>query len=164
MHSAEFWIHQLDLQPHPEGGFFKETYRSSEYISGESLPERFEGPRNFSTSIYFLLRSGDRSLFHRIQSDEQWHFYAGHSLTIYVLGKSELTTIKLGSNPQNGETLQATIPRSCWFGAMVNEPDSYVLSGCTVSPGFDFKDFEMGDRQSLLKEFPEHDKIINALT
>lgn len=164
MKTAEYWIDHLGLQPHPEGGFFKETYRSKETVSQTYLPSGFSGDRNFSTAIYFLLRSKDRSLFHRIKSDELWHFHAGSSLTIYVLSESKLKLFTLGSRLEENEFPQVVIPANCWFGAVVNEPESYVLSGCTVSPGFDFNDFEMGDRKTLLEIYPTHKKIIELLT
>src|SRR5688572_25593675 len=137
MVAAEYWINHLQLNPHPEGGFYKETYRSAENILQQGLPGRFPGERSFSTAIYFLLRSQDRSLFHRIQSDELWHFYHGSSLTLYVLDNRGLSTHKLGANPESEESLQITIPANSWFGAMVNNKDSYTLSGCTVAPGFE---------------------------
>ncbi len=161
---AEYWIKHLDLQPHPEGGFFKETYRSPEQIGADGLPERFNGSRNFSTAIYFLLRSQDKSLFHRIKSDELWHFHAGSTLNIYVLRNDKLEVHKLGSDLEKGDSLQITIPANCWFGATVNGSGNYTLSSCTVAPGFDFKDFELADRSKLLLEFPSQKEIIAMLT
>src|SRR5687768_4966849 len=134
MQQADYWIDHLQLQPHPEGGFYKEVYRSAEKIPVGGLPERFSGERNFCTSIYFLLRSENRSLFHRIKSDELWHFYAGTSLTIYVLTHAGLSTHRLGTDPEKGDALQLVIPANCWFGATVNDSGSYTLAGCTVSP------------------------------
>jgi predicted cupin superfamily sugar epimerase len=164
MHSAEYWINHLGLQAHPEGGFYKETYRSDEIIPATGLPGRFPGARSFSTAIYFLLRSEDRSMFHRIKSDELWHFHSGGSLSIYILDAFGLSICKLGANVEAGESLQIVIPAGCWFGAKVNEPNSYVLAGCTVSPGFDFSDFELANRDELLKEFPFHEDIVRMLT
>ena len=164
MQQAEYWIHHLQLKPHPEGGFYKETYRSGEVISAAGLPSRFSGERSFSTAIYFLLRSQDKSLFHRIQSDELWHYHAGSPLSIYVLNREGFTVHKLGPDLKNGQSLQIVIPAGSWFGAVVNEADSYTLSGCTVSPGFDFQDFELAERQVLLRSFPEQTEIINFLT
>ena len=164
MRPAEYWIKHLQLLPHPEGGFYKETYRSNESIQLSDLPSRFTAPRNFSTAIYFLLRSQDRSLFHRIKSDELWHFHSGSVLQIYVLTRKGVNMLELGSDPENGQSLQVTIPANCWFGAKVTDPDTYVLSSCTVAPGFDFNDFELADRQTLLKEFPDLHEIINDLT
>jgi predicted cupin superfamily sugar epimerase len=164
MKPATYWIDHLKLDVHPEGGFYKETYRAQESIPKNGLPQRFQGKRNFSTAIYFLLRSQDRSLFHRIKSDELWHFHAGVSLSIYVLREQKLDIHKLGPNPEKGELLQVAVPANCWFGARVEQPDSYTLSGCTVAPGFDFGDFEMANRATLLKEFPSFRDIIEQLT
>ncbi len=162
MRNAEFWVNHLNLLAHPEGGFYKETYRSEEMT--KCLPDRFSGERNFSTGIYFLLRSQDRSLFHRIKSDELWHFHDGSALTIYILDKNGLTQRKLGSNPEKGESLQVVIPANCWFGSKIDTPESFTLFGCTVAPGFDFTDFELAKRSELLKEFPEEREIIVTLT
>ena len=164
MRTADYWIKHLTLLAHPEGGFYKETYRAIESISKAGLPDRFSGPRSFSTAIYFLLRSQDRSVFHRIKSDELWHYHAGSVLHIYVLQHNNLVTHKLGPDPEKGESLQVVIPAECWFGAKVVDENSYTLSGCTVSPGFDFHDFEIADREQLLKTFPGQQRIIELLT
>jgi uncharacterized protein len=151
--SATNWIDRLELSSHPEGGFYKETYRSAESFDGSALPGRFGGNRNFSTAIYFLLRSTDKSHFHKIKSDELWHFYAGSSLTIFIL-----------KDDRGNCSFQVLVPANSWFGAMVDEPDSFVLAGCTVSPGFDFRDFEMAQRSTLLAQYPNHESIIKMLT
>jgi predicted cupin superfamily sugar epimerase len=161
---ASFWIDRLALKAHPEGGFYRETYRSAEMISANGLPDRFPGPRSISTSIYFLLRSEDISSFHKIKSDELWHFHAGTSLSIYVLDEKGLTIHRLGADSDEDESLQVVIPANCWFGAKVNGPDSFVLCGCTVAPGFDFSDFELGKRGTLVETFPSHKNIIQLLT
>lgn len=163
MKPAEYWIEHLSLQPHPEGGFYRETYRAEESIARASLPKRFAGARSFSTGIYFLLRSQDFSAFHRIQCDEMWHYYAGSSLSIYVLNKSGLTTHQLGTRLEEGERPQVVIPAGHWFAAQVLPPNSYVLAGCTVAPGFDFADFEMAKRDALMNEFPGEREIIERL-
>jgi predicted cupin superfamily sugar epimerase len=124
--NAEYWIKHLELNPHPEGGYYKETYRAHEQIEKESLPQRFTGPRNFSTAIYFLLRSSDRSVFHRIKSDELWHFYAGSMLEIFVLRSGALQVFKLGSNLLQSESLQVLIPAESWFAAKVSQPGSHA--------------------------------------
>jgi len=162
--SAIYWIEHLKLQPHPEGGFYKETYRASEKIPVDGLPSRFFGPRNLSTAIYFLLRAKDKSLFHRIKSDEIWHFHAGDTLNIYVLTDNGLITHQLGPNLEKGDSLQIVIPANHWFGAEVAGAGTYTLSSCTVSPGFDFKDFELANRFNLVKEFPQYENIIEKLT
>jgi predicted cupin superfamily sugar epimerase len=165
MHTSQYWIRKLKLQKHPEGGYFSEIYRSGEEIKKEHLPPRYSGARNHSTSIYFLLTSDEFSTFHRIKSDETWHFYLGLTVTIHMIDeKGNYSTVKLGSNPDNGEIFQFTIPHGTWFAASVQETDSYALIGCTVSPGFHFDDFELGKRENLVKLFPEHEKVINEFS
>lgn len=159
MENAQYWIDALRLLPHPEGGYYRETYRAS----GSVTPSDASGPRNLSTAIYFLLGKDDRSLFHRIQSDELWHYHAGGRLTLYVLTNHGLVTQTLGPDVQRGDALQITIPAQHWFGAKVTD-GPYVLAGCTVSPGFDFRDFELAKRESLLHQFPDDADIIGQLT
>jgi len=163
--NVNYFISHLQLQPHPEGGFFKETYRAEETINAEALPERFEGERNFSTAIYYLLRQGEHSLFHRIKSDECWHFYAGDTLLIHVIEpKGKYFCIQLGSNIYEGETFQFVVPAMARFAAEPAVESSYSLVGCTVSPGFDFADFEMADKTNLLAAFPEYREVISRLS
>jgi hypothetical protein len=165
MFPAKYWVEKLKMQGHPEGGFFAETYRSTEKIDINSLPKRFSGDRNYSTGIYFLLESHHFSAFHRIKSDEMWHFYAGDALNVYYIDNEEnMRIIKLGNNPENEEVLQAVVPAGVWFGSKPAIENSYSLVGCTVAPGFDFADFEMPDQQTLLREFPQHEDIIKMLT
>ena len=160
MKDARYWIKRLQLAKHPEGGYFTETYRSNEAIPAAALPPRFNGNRAFSTAIYFLLTDGEFSALHRIKSDEMWHFYAGGELTIYVIEPTgSYSQIKLG-----GDHLQAVIRAGCWFGATVNEPQSYALVGCTVAPGFDFADFEVARRDELIAQYPRHRWVIEKLT
>jgi predicted cupin superfamily sugar epimerase len=164
MHTAGQFVQQYNLQAHPEGGWYKETYRSSENIPGLSLPERFGGERNFSTAIYFLLEQGNFSAFHKIKSDECWHFYAGDTLHVYVLhddGKMEI--IKLGSDIMNGELFQYVVPANCWFASRPAPASKFCFVGCTVAPGFDFADFEMAKAETLIELFPLHEKIIKEL-
>lgn len=163
MTTAEDWIVHLQLLPHPEGGYFRETYRSSETIVPTAI--RYNGQRVASTAIYFLLRSNQISRLHRLRSDEVWHFYAGSSLTLHLLFESgKYERIRLGDAVANGEQLQAVVAAGCWFGATVNQPDSFTLVGCTVAPGFDFQDFEIGIQKELLKKFPQHRAVIEQLT
>lgn len=165
MYNAAYWVEKLKMQAHPEGGYFAETYRASESISATALPKRFGGDRNFSTGIYFLLESHHFSTFHRIQSDEMWHFYTGCPLEIYWIDQNgALYLTKLGNNPQNDEVFQAVIPAGVWFGSRPMQANSYSLVGCTVAPGFDFADFELADRNALLEQYPEHKEIIQNLT
>lgn len=165
MNRAKYWIEKLDLTKHPEGGYFKEVYRSDEYMPKTALPARYRAKRNFATSIYFLLEGKEFSSFHRIQSDETWHFYVGSTLELYVLNADgSLTTYLLGRNLEKGENLQVTIPRNHWFGSRVVDATSFALLGCTVAPGFHFDDFELADRSKLLEQFPEQGQIITELT
>lgn len=165
MKSAHYWIGRLNLVKHPEGGYFNEVYRSDENIEQNALPERYNGDRSIATSIYFLLKSDEFSSFHRIRSDETWHFYTGTTLELIVLGKEKkLTRHLLGQDPEVGENLQFTIPRNHWFAARVNDKNSYALLGCTVAPGFHFDDFELGNRKKLIQEFPQQKAIITELT
>jgi uncharacterized protein len=163
MRNADHWISNLNLIPHPEGGYFKEVYRSSEEIQSTCLPDRFDGNRNFSTAIYFLLKKNDKSVFHRIKSDETWHFYDGDNLSIYLINQDgELVIHELGLKPELNILPQITIPANCWFAAETNA--SFTLVGCTVAPGFNFNDFEMGNRVSLVDEFPKHERTIIKFT
>lgn len=162
---AAYWIKKLNLVRHPEGGYFGEIYRSSEIIQAAHLPERFEGSRALSTSIYFLINKDDFSSFHRLRADEIWHFYNGSSLTIYTINpRGILSQIFLGSDFESGEVFQAVVPAGSWFAARVNDPRGFSLVGCTLAPGFDYADFELGVRADLLKLFPQHQTIIRQLT
>lgn len=152
------------MLPHPEGGYYKETYRSEEVIAHNALPQRFVGDRNFSTAIYFLLQQGVFSGFHRIQSDECWHFYAGQTLLVYVLhSDGELQIIKLGNDIVNGEVFQAIVPAGCWFASEPAPNTDYSFVGCTVAPGFDFTDFELATAEELVKDFPQQEELIKRL-
>ncbi len=164
MISAEKLVNYFEMLPHPEGGYYKETYRSDELLARNALPERFVGDRVFSTAIYFLLEKGNFSGFHKIQSDECWHFYAGQTLLIYVLHHNgSLEIIKLGNNLLNGEVFQAVVPAGCWFASEPAPNSEFSFVGCTVAPGFDFADFELAKADELVKEFPEHETLIQRL-
>ncbi len=166
MQPANYWIEKYQLLPHPEGGYYAETYRSAETVRPDALPERFKGERSFSTGIYFLLESHHFSAFHRIQSDEMWHFYAGEALEVFVIypESGNLDLIRLGQNPENGEVFQAVVPAGTWFASRPAAGGLYALVGCTVSPGFDFEDFEMAEREKLSLKFPQHRDLIKHLT
>lgn len=161
----EALIASLDLRPHPEGGFYRETYRASELIPNAGLPARFHGDRAQSTAIYYLLRAGDRSKLHRIRSDEVWHFYDGDPLVIIAIGPNgHLTETALGRDFAAGQVPQHVVPAGHWFGSTPANGGSYALVGCTVAPGFDFADFELAQRDGLLEEFPQHRSWITRLT
>jgi len=163
--SAQYWIDKLSLIPHPEGGYYRETYRSELSIAREALPPQFTGPRLVSTAIYFQLDGENFSAFHRLHSDELWHFYPGSPITVHVIdpdgGYSE---ILLGTDPDAGEVLQAAVKAGRWFASRVRDSKSFGLVGCTVAPGFDFADFEMGKRTELVRLYPRHRKLIESLT
>jgi len=164
MDSADFWIEHLQLQPHPEGGYFREVYRSAETITADLLPTPYESERSFATSIYFLLKSDQISAFHRLKSDEIWHFYSGSPITVYIIDKAgRLSENICGRDVRNNEQLQLVIPYGCWFAAKVNQPDSYSLVGCNVAPGFDFSDFELADKSALMESFPQHRELIEEM-
>lgn len=158
-------INVLALQPHPEGGFYRKTYRGVLQLKGESLPKAFGGSRNCSTAIYFLVPAGVFSAFHKIKSDEVWHFYEGLPLHVYVLlPNGNLETIRLGKDILNGETYQAVVPAGCWFASRPVGNAGFSLAGCTVAPGFDFVDFEMADRITILNKYPQHQQLITEMT
>ncbi|HEY3381882.1 MAG TPA: cupin domain-containing protein [Vicinamibacterales bacterium] len=162
---ADGWIAALRLQPHPEGGHFAETYRSADVIPASGLPPRFGGPRACSTAIYFLLKGHQVSRLHRLKSDEMWHFYAGSAATVHVIESTgTLRELRLGPDLERGESLQVAVSAGCWFGATVEDTRSFTLMGCTVSPGFAYEDFELGDRQWLMEHYPQHRQLIERLT
>ena len=135
MTDAQYWIDALQLSRHPEGGYFRQVYRSAELIAQEHLPGRFDGDRAFSTSIYFLLAGDDFSALHRLRQDEVWHFYDGSPITIHVISPAgDYSAIKLGRDPHAGAEPQAVVRAGDFFGATVDDPGSYALAGCTVEP------------------------------
>jgi predicted cupin superfamily sugar epimerase len=158
-------IRHLKLQPHPEGGYYRETYRSAGEIGPDSLTADYQGKRNFSTCIYFLLTSENFSAFHRIKQDEIWHFYEGASLWLHMISPDGVySKITIGRDLDNGEVPQFVVPGGYWFSAMVASQQSYTLLGCTVSPGFHFNDFELAPRNKMMANFPQHSSIITAMT
>ena len=162
--TADYWIQYLQLQPHPEGGAYARVYASSFMIQQASLPPAFSGDRHSSTHIYYLLEQNDFSGFHRIQSDELWHHYDGECLCIYEIDtEGKLTEHLLGKNLEAGEQPFCIIKAGSWFASHLKNKTGFVLVGCTVSPGFDFAEFEMAEKEKLLKQFPSHAKLINEL-
>jgi len=160
---ANKYIKQLQLKKHPEDGYFREVYRSGEIISPQHLPNRYKTSRNFSTSIYFLLEGKQFSTFHQLQSDELWHFYDGSAVLIYIIdSRGNLSIQKLGGGKDFN--FQITIKKKNWFAAEVENKNSFSLFGCTVSPGFDFDDLNIGKREEMIIKFPQHKKLIARLT
>lgn len=163
--TAEAIIAQFGLKPHPEGGHFRETYRSMGEIHEDALPREFRGNRNYATGIYFLLTSDTFSAFHRIKQDEMWHFYAGSPIKLHIISDSgAYESHIIGNDFLHGEIPQLTVPAHHWFAAETITPDSYSFVGCTVSPGFDFEDFVLPKRIELLEKFPQHEDIIKKFT
>jgi uncharacterized protein len=162
---ATYWIEKLRLEPHPEGGYFRQTYRSELVIARESLPTGFTGARAASTAIYFLLEGKNFSAFHRLRSDEVWHFYAGGPLIVHAIEPSgKYSLIRLGRDLDAGDVPQAVVSAECWFASHVADWKSFAVVGCTVAPGFDFEDFEMGKREELVGRYPRHSELIARLT
>jgi uncharacterized protein len=163
--SADYWINKLQLTEHIEGGAFREVYRSSLEVAAPALPAIFGANRQISTSIYFLLQREQFSAFHRIKSDELWHFYYGDPLIVYEIEASgTITEHLLGNDPEQGQQFQCAVKAGSWFASRVAPNSEYALAGCTVSPGFDFADFELADREQLVKEYPAHEVLIRELT
>jgi uncharacterized protein len=162
MKDAKYWIHKLRLQSHPEGGYFRQTYKSELIIESSAPPS---GQRAASTAIYFLLDGENFSAFHRLRSDEMWHFYAGSALDVHVIEPGGThATILLGNDPEAGQQFQAVVRAGCWFASCVQDSKSYALVGCTVAPGFEFEDFELARREELVSTYPQHKKLIERLT
>lgn len=163
--TAMYWKEKLQLISHVEGGAFKETYRAGLTFSQQVLTPEHKGNRNAATGIYFLLEYREFSAFHRIASDEMWHHYDGTSLYIYeITVDGELLIHKLGLNIESGEQPQIVIPAGSWFASRVEVYGGYCLCGCTVSPGFDFADFELAEKSVLQQQYPQHAEIISQLT
>jgi predicted cupin superfamily sugar epimerase len=163
IHSADYWVQKLGLQPHPEGGYYKEIYRGTEGIEKENLPVRYSGARPFATAIYYLLQGNDLSAFHRIQSDEIWVYIDGRSANIYsITGDGKLNKEVLGTG--EGAIPQIIIPKLTWFAANLVDKNSFILVSCFVAPGFDFSDFELADREKMLQLYPLHKDIIEKFT
>jgi predicted cupin superfamily sugar epimerase len=165
VYSAQQLIDYLGMKPLPaEGGFFVETYRSNHLLSALELPQR-GGPRSVATSIYYLLTSNTCSKLHRLKSDEMFHFYLGDPVEMWHLspdGNGKLFT--LGHDLLAGHHCQLLVPNGTWQGARLKPGGDWALMGCTVAPGFDFADFELGQCDSLLKQYPAFAQHIKALT
>ena len=154
--NIESIVKKLNLFPHPEGGFYSETYRSEIIIPGKD--------RKLMTSIYFLLTSENVSKFHRIKSDELWFYHYGSPLIVHTLNESGHKQTKIGPNLFENETPYFLVPKETIFGSTVLNDDSYSLVSCVVSPGFEFSDFELFSFSDLIEKFPLNEDIIRKLT
>ncbi len=156
-------IKALGLTPHPEGGFYAETYRAGDTIGASALPDRYGTDRSASTAIYFLITADSFSAMHRIDSDEIFHFYAGDPVTMLQLDEGGGREITIGNDVLAGLSPQVVVPHGTWQGLRLAEGGRYALLGCTVAPGFDFAGFEMGDGEQLIGEYPEWRDAIRSL-
>ena len=156
MSAAENYTKALDLKPHPEGGYYRETYRSAGIFQGSG---GFPEGRNYSTAIYYLLQQNDISHFHRIRSDEAWFFHDGDGLRIHLLEKDQYKKVTLGLNLNIGEQPQFVVGHGAWFAAELVNKQGFGLVSCTVSPGFDFSDFEMMTRQQFESSFVQYSNL-----
>jgi len=154
--NESYWINRLELTAHPEGGYYKEIFRSKIEIhrDGES--------KNASTSIYYLLSGKDFSGFHRLKSDELWYFHKGEPIIIHVINIHGIYRFIELSDTETGN-LQTVIEPNSWFAAEISTGTGFALVSCAVAPGFEFSEFEMADQESLLSEFPAHLDIIARL-
>lgn len=157
----------LGLTPHPrEGGWFVQTYRAGEMIAPESFSDaRYVGPRSTGTAIYYLLEPDTFSEMHRLQSDEVFHFYMGDAVEMLQLfpdGSGRVVT--LGSDLAGDETPQIVVPRGVWQGSRLKSSGRWALMGCTVSPGFEYEDYETGERDALTAGWPEWKAMLEKLT
>ncbi len=156
----------LNLKPLSfEGGYYAETYRSQQAIPSEALPNRYNGPRSVATAIYYLLEPGTFSEIHRVSSDEIFHFYMGDPLEMVQLwpdGSHKIVII--GTDLERGMRPQVVVPHGVWQGSRLLAGGKMALLGCTVSPGFDYADYESGRREALMQGYPDAQELIAALT
>lgn len=166
MITAKEIIEKLGLKPHPaEGGFFIETYRSEETVPEDRFGGRYTGPRSVATAIYYLLTPETYSAMHRLQSDEIFHFYLGDPVQMLQLCPGgEGRTVVMGSDLLAGMAPQVIVPRGVWQGSRLIDGGRVALLGTTVSPGFEFEDYETGRRETLAAAYPEFRGEIERLT
>ncbi len=156
---ANALIQELQLKAHPEGGYYRETFRSEQKIVVAQ-----NGVRPTSTVIYYLLKEMEKSHFHRLKSDEAWFFHQGSTIIIEILAEGEHKTIRLGNDLVKGEVPQVILPANVWFAAKVADGRNFALVSCVVAPGFEFADFELAERGKLTTQFPEFAQLIQEFT
>ena len=165
MNDVQYWIDKLKMEQHPEGGYYKRLYASEENIRTVGLPERFTSTRRLMSCIYFLLTADNFSSFHKLQSDEIWNFYTGQAVKLTtIIARGELNQKLLGPDMEQGQAFQLAVPANTWMAAEIVDDSGFALLGCTVAPGFQFEDWELGERKKLLQLFPKHEEVINRLT
>lgn len=159
-------ITNLKLEPHPEGGSFVRIFESSHAVKSLE-PNRYNNEQRYaSTSIYYLLQGDEFSAWHRLKSDEIWHFFKGSPVIVYVIDQEGQLQIHILGDPSVNDVaqFQVAIPADSWFAAEIIDKRSYALMGCTVSPGFEYEDFQLANRNELNELFPAHKEIIIKLT
>lgn len=166
MPTADALIRRLGLAPHPrEGGHFRETYRADDVWPAPALPARYQGERRAGTAIYYLLTAGTFSALHRLQSDEVFHFYLGSPVRmLQLLPDGTGRTVVLGPDVLGGQAVQAVVPRGVWQGSLLEPGGDFALLGCTVAPGFEYADYEHGQRAALAAQYPAFAELIGRLT
>ncbi len=164
--SAKQVIDLLGLQPLPgEGGFYAETYRPGLMLAAEQIDAQYGGPRRAATAIYYLLTPESFSALHRLTGDELYHFYAGDPVDLALLhpdGTHE--TLRLGNDLARGQRPQLLAPGGCWQGSALEPGGSWALVGTTMTPGYDQRDFELGERAALTSAYPDASGLIKRLT
>ena len=164
-YSKEQLVEMLDLRPHPEGGFYKETYRSSHLIPNNVLAGNHEGDRSYGTGIYFMLTGDTFSAFHRIEQDELWFFHQGATIELHTISpEGHHSKHLIGNDIANNEHPQLLVPATYWFAARILDSKAFALVSCTVSPGFDFRDFVLPSKSELTELFPQHAMLIDQFT
>ncbi len=166
MASAAELIALLNLQPHPrEGGFFRETYRSGHRLPAPALPGHYGAERSVSTAIYYLLTPGTCSALHRLATDEIFHFYFGGPVRMLQLHPDgQGREVILGPDPTRGQEPQVIVPAGVWQGSLLEPGAEFALLGCTVAPGFEYADYQGGDRTELTARYPAFADLIRRLT
>lgn len=163
--TAEQIKKQLGLVAHPEGGSYIQTYKATEAISKEALDPRYPAARSTGTAIYYLLEPGTFSELHRLRSDEIFHFYLGDPVEqLQLLPDGSSRVVLIGSDLGRGQLPQLVVPKNVWQGARLVWGGSFALLGCTVSPGFEFDDYESGTRAGLARQYPSQRELIGSLT
>lgn len=166
MTTAKDIITKLNLKPLPqEGGYYFETYRSNQYIASEALDGLYPGPRSVATAIYYLVTPETFSVMHRIIGDEMFHFYAGDPIEMFqILPDGTGVDVLIGNKVMEGQHPQVLVKGGVWQGLRLQGEGKWALMGTTVAPGFEFEDFEVGDRDVLCREFPQHQEKIIQFT
>ncbi|WP_252037083.1 MULTISPECIES: cupin domain-containing protein [Vibrio] len=160
---VKYLVDKFNLKPHPEGGYFSENYRSEEIL--DCPPERFSGKHVYKTSIYYLLEKENVSMFHRLKQDELWHHYTGCSVILHILDPNKgYQKLDLGCSLSHSDAAyQALVPKNVWFAAELKDKSKFSLVGCTTSPGFEFSDWELANKEELMNYFPEKIELISRI-